>query len=50
MDAVVLQGVRQGRVRSSRVVLIPLRWGQVVQSDLRGDGGYKARHTGESAE
>jgi hypothetical protein len=27
------------RVRSSRVVLSPRRWGQVVQSDLRSDGG-----------
>jgi hypothetical protein len=29
MDAVVPQDVRQGRVRSSRVVLSPRRWGQV---------------------
>ena len=29
MDAVVPQDVRQGRVRSSRVVLIPRRWDQV---------------------
>ena len=33
MDAVVPQDVRHGRVRSSRVVLSPRRWGQVVQSD-----------------
>ena len=50
MDAIVPQDVQRGRVRSSRVVLSPRRWGQAVQSDLRSDGGYQARHTGESAE
>jgi hypothetical protein len=29
VDAILAQGVRQGRVRSSRVVLIPRRWDQV---------------------
>jgi hypothetical protein len=29
----VPQDVRQGRVRSSRVVLSPRRWGQVCQDD-----------------
>jgi len=29
MDAHLPQGVRQERVRSSRVVLSPRRWGQV---------------------
>ena len=32
-----------------RVVLIPRRWDQVLQDVLQGDGGYKARYTGESA-
>jgi hypothetical protein len=30
MDAVVTQDVRHGHVRSSRVVLIPRRWDQVL--------------------
>jgi len=30
MDAVMPQDVRRGRVRSSRVVLAPRRWGQVL--------------------
>ena len=30
MDAHLPQGVRQGRVRSSRVVLSPRRWGQAL--------------------
>jgi hypothetical protein len=33
MDAVVPQDVRQGRVRSSRVVPSPRRWGQVNGDD-----------------
>jgi hypothetical protein len=34
MDAVVPQDVRQGRVRSSRVVLSPRRWGQVRKDPI----------------
>ncbi len=34
MDAVVPQGVRHERVRSSRVVLIPRRWDQVCRSQI----------------
>jgi len=32
---VVSQGVRRNRVRSSRVVLSPRRWGQVRRDDRR---------------
>jgi hypothetical protein len=34
--------------RRSRVVLMPRRWHQVLREDAQGDGGKKARLTGES--
>jgi hypothetical protein len=39
MDAVMPQDVRQGSVRSSRVVLIPRRWDQADRGQSIGDGG-----------
>jgi hypothetical protein len=39
MDAVMPQDVRQGSVRSSRVVLIPRRWDQADRDQSIGDGG-----------
>jgi hypothetical protein len=35
--------------RRRRVVLIPRRWDQALRRRFAGDGGYKARYTGESA-
>ena len=43
-------GERHRSVRSSRVVLSPRRWGQPPGQEPRGDGGKKARFTGESTE
>jgi len=48
MDAVVSQGERRQCGRRNRVVLASRRWGQVCRWLSAGDGGYKARHTGES--
>jgi hypothetical protein len=39
-------GLKRGR--RNRVVLIPRRWDQ-VRGKPAGDGGYQARHSGESA-
>ena len=41
MDAHLPQDVRQGRVRSSRVVLIPRRWDQANRDDLLAMGARK---------
>src|SRR5690242_8477411 len=41
MDAIVPQDVRQERVRSSRVVLIPRRWDQVCRDDRQTTGASK---------
>ena len=48
MDAVAASDEGGRRVRRNRMVLISRRWDQVSQVDLRGDGGYQARYTGES--
>ncbi len=47
MDAVVPQDVRRGRVRSSRVVLSPRRWGQAAQTIAQRRWLTSPRHLGE---
>jgi hypothetical protein len=51
MDVLAAADERGRRGRQSRVVLAPRRWCQVLWETIsQGDGGYKARHSGESAE
>jgi hypothetical protein len=52
MDANCATDERADRGRRSRGVLIPRRWYQVLKklTLLKGDGGKKARFTGETAE
>jgi len=48
MDALVLQGARRQGRRRRRVVLISRCWIKLA-SIIASDGGYQARHPGESA-
>jgi hypothetical protein len=59
MDAAFSHDERRERGRLRRVVLAPRRWGQVLRTcdvgpdgsdtpSQRDDGGYQARHSGES--
>ena len=48
MDAVVSQDVRRSRVRSSRVVLIPRRWDQVLSMKI--DNAMVAKEPGHQGE
>src|SRR5262249_46513472 len=50
MDAVLPQDVRRGRVRSSRVVLIPRRWDQVCRSRVGSRRRQESPVSGESTE